>query len=94
MTDAELERKIRKNFPIRNRRLAEALRDGARRTNVPVKISGDKCGMCTRQEHGGGLSVYKRRDGSELLAGELCTKYLEYLIHHPQTSAALLRQRI
>lgn len=56
MRDAEIERKIRPNYPTRNRKLWQALHDGVRRTSEPVRSGGDKCAVCTWQERGGGAS--------------------------------------
>jgi hypothetical protein len=82
---------IRKNYKIRNQRLSDALRDGATRINPTAPTRGGKCAICRRAELGGGLLVYRRRDGSELPVGERCADYMDYLIVHPHQAASLLR---
>ena len=82
---------IRKNYNVRNQRLSEALRNGATRTDEPARRHKGKCNICRRAEFGGGLSVFHLRDGSELLVGERCAGYLDYLIAHPHDALSLLR---
>jgi len=82
---------IRKNYNVRNQRLSEALRNGATRTDGPDRRHKRKCDICRRAEFGGGLFVYHLRDGSELLVGERCAGYLDYLTAHPHDAPSLLR---
>jgi hypothetical protein len=91
LTNIETEQKIRRNYGIRNQRLSAALTDGATRTNGPVRATAQKCDICNRVEHGGGLVVYRRRDGSDLLTGGRCDQYLSYLIANPGIAQRLLR---
>lgn len=78
MTALEIERNLRKNYRSRNRRLLVAMQDGASCTNQ-IRISGEKCSICNRSEHGGGLFTYRMRDGSGLLVGHRCAEYLDHL---------------
>jgi hypothetical protein len=90
MTDAQIEAGIRKNYPVRNRRLAGAIEDGARRVEDQPLPERSRCAICQRQEHGGGLFAYQQRDGQALLVGERCALYLGYLIAHPDQAPELL----
>jgi hypothetical protein len=81
--------KIRRNYKIRNERLFAALQDGVTRTDEPARTGGEKCAICHRAEWGGGLLIYHRRDGSELLAGGTCAEYLDYLVIHPHDAPTL-----
>jgi hypothetical protein len=87
MTSREIETRIRKNYAIRNRRLAAALQNQARPTEAPTRSVGEKCAICRRKERGGGLLIYRLRDGQELALGRLCALYLNYLASHPQAAA-------
>lgn len=90
MTNTEIEHLISKQYSPRKRRLRNALSDGAIRTPNPVESHGDRCAICTRAEHGGGLFTYQSRDGSEMLLGERCAGFLDYLIANPNESQLLL----
>ena len=90
MTDAEIEAGIRKNYAVRNRRLAGAIEDGARRVEDRPLPEGCRCAICQRQEHGGGLFAYQQHDGQRLLVGERCSHYLGYLIAHSDRAPGLL----
>lgn len=72
-----------KNYQKRKRRLREAIENGAQRTDKPLRSNGEGCAMCNRKEHGGGLVTYLLRDGQELLVGQTCAEYLDYLAAHP-----------
>jgi hypothetical protein len=90
MTDAQIEALIRKNYPVRNRRLAGAIEDGARRLEDRPLPEGCRCAICQRRERGGGLFPYQRRDGQRLLVGERCALYLGYLTARPDRANTLL----
>jgi hypothetical protein len=83
MTDQQILNCLEKNYKIRKRRLADALQDGARLANLPVRSIGEPCAICTFVERGGGLFTYHLRNGDELLLGHRCAEYLNYLIAHP-----------
>jgi hypothetical protein len=89
MTDSEIERRIVAYKP-RKAKFASAFFNGATRTGN-MRASGERCEMCDRKEHGGGLSVFRLRDGDEMLAGGRCGVYVDYLIAHPTRARAMLR---
>jgi hypothetical protein len=84
MTEQEIIECLEKNYKPRRRRLCDALRDEAQRTDQPLNSNKGRCAICTLKEHGGGLVPYRLRDGQELLLGHRCAQYLEYLIAHPE----------
>jgi len=89
MTNAEIEHLILKQYSPRKRTLKTVLSNGARRT-PRVESRGDRCVICTRAEHGGGLSIYRCRDGSEILLGKRCAGFLDHLIANPNRAQPLL----
>lgn len=91
MTNAEIEAGIRKNYPVRNKWLLAALQDGATRTRDAPRVQGEPCAICRRREHGGGLFPFRQRDGQELLLGERCALFLDYLMSHQGEAGELLR---
>lgn len=90
MNQREKLRRIRR-YPTRRQRFDDAVRKGARRVpGEPVREQ-QTCAMCLRPEVGG-LDVYRRRDGQELLVGDRCGQYLDYLAKHPEKVAQLTRK--
>jgi hypothetical protein len=87
MTEPEIVACLEKNYKPRRRQLALALHDGARRTDSALRTGGECCVICGRRETGGGLIVYRLRDGQDLLLGHRCAEYLDYLIEHPEFAA-------
>jgi hypothetical protein len=83
MTNSETEKGIRKNYRVRNQRLADALRNDATRVHGRPRVRVQKCSICHRKEDGGGLIPYRQRDGEELFIGDRCAHYLEYLTAQP-----------
>jgi hypothetical protein len=81
---------IRRQYKPRKDRLKAAVNDGATRTSKPLKSLGEKCAICTRAEHGGGLLTYQKRDGSELLVGSRCARFVDYLNLHTNNMQSLL----
>jgi len=77
-----IEYQIRNQYKARRLRLHDAWRDGAVRTSKPLQQR-ERCCICLRPEHGGGLFIYQNRDGSERLFGHRCADYLDYLAAHP-----------
>jgi hypothetical protein len=88
MTSAEMEHLIGKQPKARRDRLKDALLDGVARSSNPAQF-GESCAICTRKEHGGGLAVFRRRDGSTILVGERCAQMLDYLIAHRRAHSLL-----
>lgn len=66
---------INKNFDVRNQRIFNAVRREPTRTIE--KVVNERCHLCGRF---GLLIVYRLRDGSELLAGGRCARYLDFVI--------------
>jgi hypothetical protein len=91
MNSSEIESRLRRNFKRRNLRLLNAVQNDARRASETARRYGERCGICARAERGGGLSVFRMRDGSELLAGGRCAEYLDELVGRSQDAPRLLR---
>lgn len=90
MTDVEIEAGIRKNYRVRKQRLLEAVQSEVVRTPEAPRSRGETCAMCCLKEHGGGLFLYRQRDGQELVVGKRCAQYLDYLRAHPNRVRELL----
>jgi hypothetical protein len=90
MTEIQIETAIRKNYLVRNRRLAAALEDEPVRIIAGLQAALGRCAICGRNEHGGGLVSYKPRNGGEFLVGERCATYLDHLIAHRDKAGELL----
>jgi hypothetical protein len=82
---------IHKNYPVRNRRLAELSQNEPVRDQVRLHAEGQECVVCRRSERGGGVFGYRSRDGQEFLVGERCAAYLDYLSTHPAFHRDFLR---
>jgi hypothetical protein len=89
MTDNETERRILAYKP-RRARISAVYFDGPRRTGSR-QTRGERCAICNRKEHGGGLAVFRLRDGNQVLVGGRCADFLDYLIAHPTRARAMLR---
>lgn len=92
MTDSEIERRVTA-YKIRKARFAKAIDDGAIRGSRPHRAHGERCAMCNREEHVGGLCSFQLRDGNEMVVGGRCAEFLDYLIAHPTTARTLLSVR-
>jgi hypothetical protein len=89
MTNTEIERLISKQYRPRKHRLKNALDDAATCVSRTTQSHGDRCAICARAEHGGGLLSYKNREGSEILLGKRCASFLDYLTDNPRAESLL-----
>jgi hypothetical protein len=87
---SEIERRIR-HYGVRKGRLLHAIQDGAVRVEGRHPSAREQCGICTRRENGGGLVRYLLRDGQELITGDRCAEYLDYLLADPRHAREVLK---
>ncbi len=90
MTNAEIERRIQ-HFRVRKGRLSRAIQDGAVRVPGRRAAAREQCDMCKRREGGGGLVCYRLRDGQDLIVGDRCAMYIDYLTKNPTRARVILQ---